>query len=62
MGNNEFKKVRVKNRPFYYFDDIIKLEDFGLDDILVDGKSRKNVLIYDISYKYLLIQNLKKDW
>ena len=28
-----FKKVRIKNRTCYYFDDIIKLEDFDLDDI-----------------------------
>ena len=25
MENNEFLKVRIKNRTCYYFDDIIKL-------------------------------------
>ena len=30
MKNNEIKKVRVKNRTCYYFDDIIKLEKFKL--------------------------------
>ena len=49
MENNEFK-----NRMCYYFDDIIKLEDFDLDDILIDEKSRENILIYDISYKTLI--------
>ena len=30
-----FKKVRIKNRTCYYFDDIIKLEDFDFNDILI---------------------------
>ena len=30
--NNEFLKVRIKNRTSYCFDVIIKLEDFALDD------------------------------
>ena len=38
----------------YYFDDIIKLEDFDLDNILIDEKSHENILIYDISYKTLI--------
>ena len=32
-----------------YFDDIIKLEDFALDNILIDKKSHENILIYEIS-------------
>ena len=51
MENNAFKKVRIKNRTCYYFDDIIKLEDFHLDSILIDEKSHENILIYNISYK-----------
>ena len=35
----------------YYFDDIIKLENFDLDNVLIDEKSDENILIYDISYK-----------
>ena len=27
----------------YYFDDKIKLEDFDLDNILIDKKSHKNI-------------------
>ena len=38
----------------YYFDDIIKLEDLDLDNILIDEKSIENILIYDISYKTLI--------
>ena len=54
MGNNEIKKVRIKNCAWYYFDDIIKLEDFDLDNILMDEKSHENKLIYDILYKTLI--------
>ena len=38
----------------YYFNDIIKLEGFDLDNILIDEKSHENILIYDISYKTLI--------
>ena len=38
----------------YYFDDIIKLEGFDLDNILKDKKSHKNILISDILYKTLI--------
>ena len=35
-------------------DDIIKIEDFGLDNILLDEKSYENILVYDILYKSLI--------
>ena len=38
----------------YYFHDIINLEDFELDNILVDEKPHENVLICDISYETLI--------
>ena len=34
----------------YYFDEMIKIEDFDLD-ILTDEKSYKNILFYNISCK-----------
>ena len=54
MENNEIKKVSIKNRAYYYFDDVIKFEDFDLDNILIDEKSHKNILVHDISYKNLI--------
>ena len=54
MENNEIKIVCIKNRTCYYFDDIIKLEDFSVDNILIDENLHKNILIYDISYKTLI--------
>ena len=52
MENNEFKKVRIKNR--YYFDETVKLEDIDFVNILIEKKSYENMLIYNISYKALM--------
>ena len=54
MKNNELKKVCIKNHVCYYFDDIIKLEDFDLDNTLIHFKWHGNILIYDISCKTLI--------
>ena len=51
MESNELKEINIKNHTFY-FDDIIKIEDFDFD-ILIDEKSYKNILVYDISNKNL---------
>ena len=40
------KKVCIKNGTCYYFDDIIKLEDFGLDNISTDEKWHKNLWLF----------------
>ena len=36
--NDKLKETDIKNRACYYFDDIIKIEDFYLDNILIDEK------------------------
>ena len=51
---NNLKEINIKNRTYYYFDDIIKIEDFDCDNILIDEKSYKNILVYDSSYKALI--------
>ena len=56
MEKNELEKVAIKNQTWYYFNDIIKLEDFDFK-ILIDEKSHENTLIYDISYRTLIGQN-----
>ena len=38
MKNNEFEKAHIKNCMCCYFDDIIKLKDFDIDNILLNGK------------------------
>ena len=51
MEKNEFKKILIKTIACYYFDDMIKLEDFDIDSILTDEEPHENILIYDVSYK-----------
>ena len=50
-SKNEFKKVNVKNCAYYYFDDIMEIEDINVDNILLDEKSYKNILLYNTVYK-----------
>ena len=45
---NNLRKIIAK---CYYFCDIIKIEDFDFDNILLDEKSYENVLVDDISSK-----------
>ena len=54
MENNEFKKVCIKNRACYYFDDIIKLKELDLENILIIQISQENILTDNVSYKYLI--------
>ena len=35
-------------------DDIIKIEDFDFNNILIDENSYENILVYNISYKSLI--------
>ena len=55
MKSNKLKEIDIKNHTCYYFDDIIEIKDFDFDfdNILIDEKSYKNNLVYDISYKTL---------
>ena len=58
MENNKFKEVRIKYRTCCYFDEIIQLAEFHIDSILIDEKSYKIILIYDITYENLIDPNL----
>ena len=48
-SNDELNEDNIKNCTCCYFGDIIKIEDFDFDNILLDEKSHENILIYDIS-------------
>ena len=47
----------IKNCTCYYFVDIMKARDIDSGFILLDEKIYKNILIHDISYKFLWVQN-----
>ena len=54
VSNDKLKEIELNNRTYYYFHDIIKIEDFDLDNILIDEKSYKNILVQNVSYKSLI--------
>ena len=55
MEIDELEKLCIKNRTCYYFDDIIKIDYFGI--ILMDEKSYQNILINEVSCKTLMDAN-----
>ena len=55
--SNKAKGIDIKNRIFYSFNDMINITDFDLNNIKIDEKSYKNVLIYYIGY--VAIKDLK---
>ena len=57
-SNYELKELGIKNRKCYYFDDIIKIEEFDLDNNLIDEKTFKRISVYNIRSKILLILSL----
>ena len=48
--SNKVKDIDIKNRTYYFFDDIINIKHFDLNNIKIDEKSYKNILIYYIGY------------
>ena len=51
-SNDKLKDIKI--RTCYYFDDIIKINDFDLDKIFIDERWYENILVYNISYKSLI--------
>ena len=49
MSNN-MKYINIKKHTNYFFDDIINIKDFDPNNIKIDEKSYKNILIYYIAY------------
>ena len=48
--SNKVKYIDIKSRTYYFFNDIINIEKFDPDNIKIDQKSNKNILIYYIGY------------
>ena len=48
--SNKVKDINIKNRTYYFFKDIIDIENFNPNNIKIDEKSYKNILIYYIGY------------
>ena len=42
--------INIKNRTYYFFIDIINIENFDPNNIEIDEKPYKNIFIYYIGY------------
>ena len=62
--SNKIKDIDIKNRTYYFFSEIINIKDFDPNNIKIDKKSYKNILIYYIGYvmikdsKYIKINSV----
>ena len=50
MGNTNTKQINIKNRTYYFLNDMIHIKDFDPSQIKIDKKSYKNIGIYHIGY------------
>ena len=46
--NGNIKQINIKNRTYYFFNDMINIEDFDSKLLKIDKKSFKNIDIYYI--------------
>ena len=46
----EEKQVNIKNRTYYFYNDMISLKHFEPNLLKIDKKSYKNIGIYNIGY------------
>ena len=44
------KQINIKNRTYYFYNDIIDLENFKSNFLKIDKKSYKDIGIYSIWY------------
>ena len=44
------KLINIKNRTYYFFNDMIVIKDFDLRLLKIDKKSCKNIGIYHIAH------------
>ena len=59
-SNDELKDINIWNRTCHHFYDKTKNEDFNLDIILIDEKSYKNDLVYNILHVNLCLLDSTK--
>ena len=48
--SNKVTDINIKSLTYYFFNDIISIENFDVNNIKIDEKSYKNILTYYIGY------------
>ena len=46
--SNKVKDINIKNQTYYFFNDIINIENFDPNNIKIGKKSYRNILIFTI--------------
>ena len=46
------KEINIKNRTYYFYNDIINLDEFDESKIKVDKKEFNDIDSYDLGYKH----------
>ena len=54
MGS--IKEINIENRTYYFFDDTINIKNFDPNQIKIDKKSYKNIIIHYLGH--ITIKNL----
>ena len=58
----EIKQINIKNQTYYFYNDIINLENFKSNLLKIDKKTYKNIGIYNIGYitlkKLMIVKTL----
>ena len=48
----EVKQIDIKNRTYYFYNNIIDIKNFDSKLLTIDKKSYKNIGIYNIGYNW----------
>ena len=52
----EVKQIEIKNRTYYFYNDMINLKNFDSNQLKIDKKHYKGINIYQIGY--IMIKNI----
>ena len=58
--SSKVKYIDIKNRIYYFLGDFISVKNFDPNNIKIDEKSYKNILIYYIGYVTIKDSNMVK--
>ena len=58
--SNKVKDIDIKNWTYYFFDGLVNIKIFYSNNLKLDEKSYKNILIYYIGYVMIIDSNYVK--
>ena len=55
---SQIKKINIKNRTYCIFDDMANIKNFDPNQVKIDKKPQKNIIVYYIGY--ITIKQIKQ--